>query len=899
MAEQMTRKMFTLLLRLLPAEFRGEYEQEIEVVVADHWRAVKTRGSWLAFAGFWIRQAAAIVRLSFRLRAGLGARGTAWRAAGTTTSREGMMMGLAQDLRHAVRGLLKQPGFALITVGTLGLGIGASTAIFSAVHAVLFRPLAYADVDRVVAIFHTDTEERERSTGASAANVRDLDEAAERLEFAAVAEPWSLDLLMDDRTESLRTWSVSPGFFDVLTTAPALGRTFLPEEYEEGKDRVVVLGHRSWINHFSADPGVVGRTVPLDGVDYTVVGVLPPAFKYPDRAAAWIPRPPKPWDASSRAADYMAGVGRLAPGATLAQAQAEVDRIAVSLGEQYPSTNASTGLSLVPFREHLFGNVRTPLLVLLSAVAFVLLIVCANVAGLMLARGAAREREYAVRGALGAGRARLARSIVAESFLLALVGCALGVALTVVGVGMIQGLGPDHLPRIDELSIDGSVLAFAVAVSGLSAFLAGLAPALRLSRPDLQQVLSDGSRGIAGRRGASRIRDRLVVAEIAAALVLLIGAGLLTRSFTLLIDEELGFQPADRVAVQMFPNGYPEGELQVFMNQVMENMLALPGVQDVSLTSTVPGATDGTISNIDIDLPFRIEGHAAPPQGQEPIAWIAQVSSGYFDVMEIPVVEGRGFTLDDRSETAPVLVVNEALARRYFPEGDVIGQRIRLPWGRPDAWLPREIVGVIGDVRPMGFESEPRPEVFFPLSQVGTSQLTLVLATTGEAESLVLPAMEAIWAANPAQSVWGAATLESLLADWLKERRFNLVLFSSFAVIAMLLSAVGIYGLISFSVEQRVSELGLRRALGGQTSAVLGMMLREGARLAGSGIVVGVVLAAALTRFLSGMLFGVEPMDWPTFALLALAVLVITSLATLVPAIRATRVDPLEALREG
>ena len=810
------------------------------------------------------------------------------------------MNGWGQDVRQATRALVKQPGFTIVTVLTLGLGIGASTAIFSAVHAVLFRDLVYADADRIVAVFHTDTETRDVSTGASAANIRDLDESSDRLSGAASAEPWGLDLFREDRAEMLRTWSVSAGFFEILGADLALGRAFLPDEYVDGNDRVVVLGHRGWSQHFGADPSIVGRVVTLDNEPYTVIGVLPPGFRFPDEAAAWIPRPPKPRDGPSRAADYMSAVARLADGATLVDAQAEADRLALSLAESFPRTNGSTGLQLIPLREHLFGNVSTPLYVLLSAVGLVLLIACANVAGLMLARGAKREREYALRSAIGAGRARLAAYVATESFILAALGCALGVGLTYLGVRVIQSLGPDHLPRIDELRVDGAVLTFAVIAAGASAFLSGLAPAFKLSRPDLRGTLSDGSRGSTGGRKGNRLRNRLVVGEVAAALVLLIGAGLLIKSFAILMDQELGFDPTDRIAIQVFANGYGDQELRQFVNQTMENMEAIPGVRDVAITSNVPGATDGTIWAIDINLPMRIDGTAPPPEGQEPIAWISQVSKGYFEVMDIPMVEGRAFDDGDRPEAPPVVIVNEALVRRHLGYEDAVGQRIGLPWGPPeDLWKWREIVGVVRDVRPLGFESEPHSEVYFPITQEGTTDLTFVLASDTDAGPLVAQASEALWAVNPTQTLWGATTLDALLGDWLKERQFNLVLLSSLAIIALILSAVGIYGLISFSVEQRVGELGIRRALGGRTPDVLGMVLREGATLAGAGVVLGIAGAFALTRFLDGMLFGVEPTDGKTFGLLALAVLTVSSLATLVPAIRATRVDPMEALREG
>lgn len=898
----MRRTYLSWLLRLLPADFRREYGREMESVVVEHREALRGRGRWWRVPWFWVRQTRSILLLALRLR--LGGAPPAPRGWDDGTNRSDgrwTMEGFGQDLRHAARSLLREPGFTLVAGVTLALGIGASTAIFSAVHAVLLRDLPYGDADRIVAVFHTDAETGEVTTGASAANMRDLGESAERLAETAVAEPWSLDLQLEDRAEMLRTWAVSEGFFEVLGVEPRLGRSFRPEEYVAGNEKVVLLGHRSWTTRFGADPDLVGRTLILDEEPYTVVGVLPPDFRYPDRAAAWIPRPPRPWDDNSRAADYMTAVAKLTSGATLAEARAEADRTARSLAEAFPGSNANIGLRLVPFREHLVGDVRTALVVLFSAVGLLLLIACANVAGLMLARGARREREYALRSALGAGRARLVRRIGAESLLLAGAGCGLGIALTYAGIEAIQALGPGHLPRIDQLGVDAAVLAFAVLAAGSSALLSGMAPALRLSRPDLGEALSEGARGAPGGRRIHRLRDRLVVAEVAAAVVLLIGAGLLIRSFTVLVDEELGFDPRDRVAVQVFAYDYPEGELAVFVRQAMENMEAVPGVRDVALTTNVPGANEGAIAAIDIDLPLRVEGRAAPPEGREPVAWTSQISAGYFDVMDIPVVAGRGFDDGDRADSRPVAVINEELARRLFPAEDPLGRRIALPWGAGESgeWPWREIVGVAGDVRPLGFESEPRPEVFLPLTQVGDASLTFVLATGGDAESLVRPAQEAIWETNPSQAVWGAATLEALLADWLRERRFNLLLLTAFAGVALLLAAVGIYGLVSFSVEERVPELGIRRALGSDRGTLLRMVIRRGAVLAAAGVALGILGSLLLTRFLEGMLFGVEPTDWPTYVILAGAVLAVATVASLVPALRATRIDPVVALRQG
>lgn len=891
------RRLFRLLMRLLPPSFREEYADEMRAVVDEHWAAVRGRAGAWGRARFWLRQCLALVRAAASLRLS-GRRAEAEGAALMLTLRAdagggaGLRDAFRAELRYAVRSLARRPGFALVTVLTLGLGIGSATAIFSAVHGILLRELPYGDAGRIVVAFHTDADTGARTEGTSAATMRSLSELADRLSAAAVAEPWSLDLRIDDRVLSLNTWAVSEGFFRALGTEPLRGRSFTGEEYREGR-HVVLLGHRAWRDRFGADPDVVGRRVAFDGEPWTVVGVLPERFGFPDRAELWIPRAPRERDEPARAVDYMTGVARLAPGASLPAARAEADRIAASLAEAHPDTSADVGLDLVPLREHLLGDVRTPLLVLFAAVGFVLLVACANVAGLVLARGARRQRERALRSALGASPRRLIAHLSLESLLLAGPGCLLGVALTYGGVRIIRWLAPERLPRIGQIQVDGTVLLFAVGAAALSAVLSGLAPSLKLSRPDLRDALGDGAREPGG-GSRHRLRNRLVVLEVAASVVLVVGAGLLTRSFATLVERELGFEATDRLAVQLFAYGYGPGERPVFVRQVLDRMAELPGVEGVAVASTIPGATEGTISGIDVDVPVRIEERAPPPPGREPAAWVSQVSAGYFELMEIPVVEGRGFTDADRDDAPPVVVVNEAFARRHFPGGDAVGERVSLPWSD---WTPREVVGVAADVRPRGYESEPRPEIYVPIGQVGTGSLTFLLKTVGAPAALIEPAMEAVWGVNPSQAVSGAAPVASLVSDLLRGRSFNLVLLGAFAAIALLLALVGIYGLISFSVEQRIAELGLRRALGGRSGDLVAMVLRQAAGLAATGTGLGIAGALVMGRFLREMLFGVEPTDPWTFAALTLAVLAAASLAALPPALRATRVDPMVALR--
>lgn len=877
------RRLFAFLLGLTPSDFRRDFGDELIRVADERRREARRKRGRLAAAIVQAREALALARVAIELR--------------PSFARDGRVTlgSLANDLKLAARSLARRPGFTMVAAGTLGLGIGSVTAMFSAVNTVLLRPLPYDDPDRIVTVFRTDLETGERGEGMSAADIGDLGAVARRLESVAVAEPWSVDYRAGERTESLRAWATSSGFFQALGVEPLLGRTFVPEEYAEGGDAVALLGHAAWVSRFGGAPGVVGATLVLDGSPTTIVGVLPPGFRYPERAELWLPRPPRPWDHESRAQAYMAGVARLAPGASLDEARAELQRIAASLAEAHPESNRATGFVAIPLREQLFGNVRSPLVVLVVAVVLVLLIACANVAGLVLSRGSQREHEFALRGALGAGVGRLVAHVAAESVVLAGAGCTLGIGMTFGGVAAIRRLGPTHLPRIDQLQVDGRVLLFALALGVLSAVLAGLTPCLRLARPDLNGALSDGARST-DRRGHRRLRRRLVVVQIASAMVLLIGAGLLLRSFRTLVGEDLGFDPRDRLAVQLFLYDYAgSGERAEFLSRAIENVEAVPGVRDVALTSEVPGATDGVIARLDIGVPFTIVDRAAPPAGQEPVARANVVSAGYFGLMGIPLLGGRGLASADVREARPVIVVNETLSRQISEDGDPLGVRLRAAFGGRDTeW---EVVGVVRDVRALGHASRPRAEIFFPLNQVDFGSLVMVVRTEVDAATLTSPVKEAVWRANPAQSIWGASTVEDLVADWLRERRFNLLLLSAFAVISIALAAVGLYGLVSFSVERRLAELGIRRALGGGSGALVGIVVREGATLAAIGVTLGVLVALGLSRFIRGMLYGVEPTDPMTVVVLAASMLAVAVTASLAPALRAMRVDPVRVLR--
>lgn len=880
--------LFRGLIRLLPPGLRREYGAEMEQVVRDHWTERRTELGPIGGFWFWTRQYWALGRARWL-----------WTMAGKRKRRavgmKGTTDGLMLDLVQTFRALRRRPGFVAITAVTLGVAIGASTAVFSTIDAVLLRDLPFTDPDRILVVVQEDAETGELGDGASAINVADLRSGSRLLEHAAIADPYSFDLIVEGRAESLRAWWAGEGFLESLGAVPHLGRAFASEDYAADGEPVVLLSWSSWVSRFGADSTIVGQALPLDGAVMTVIGVLPAGLDFPGVVELWVPRPPQSYDVYGRSAAYMAGVARLAPGATLEQARAEASAIAASIAEADPQQGTGVAFRLIPIREYLFGDVTTPLMVIAGAVALVLLIACANVAGLFVARGIERGREFAVRDALGAGRGRLVRLMALESVIIAALGSALGLLLATQGVALIRRMGPDHLPRVQDIAIDPRVLTFTLVAGALSAVLAGVLPAVRLSRSGPGEALGSGSRGGTETRSGIRLRRRLVVLEVAGAMVLLVGAGLLMKSFSVLLDEELGFEYENRLAVQTFAYGYEEfdGGVAGFVTQVVTNLKAIPGVEGVALTTSVPAANDGVLAAIDINLPFRLADRPAPPTGQGPQGWVTWVSSDLFEVLGQPLVVGRAFEPTDDVDAPRVAIINETLARRHFGDENPVGYTMFTGTNE----VAREIVGVVADVRPRGHASVPRPEIYLPLSQSSNASLSFLIQTSVAAGTVMEPAREAIWAANPNQAIWGAATLESLISDRLIERRFNLTVLGAFAGVALFLSLIGIYGLGSYSVRVRRNELGIRRALGGQSSSIVLLVLSEGTRLGAIGVAIGVAGSLLVTRLIQGMLFGVEATDPGVLAVLTVLVIAASTAAALIPALQAHRVDPAESLR--
>jgi putative ABC transport system permease protein len=796
---------------------------------------------------------------------------------------------MIKDIQFATRSLVKRPGFTAIVVLTLALGIGANAAVFSVINAVLLRPLPYRDADRVVTLWQNNTKAGLPRNAVSPANFIDWSEQSNSFEAIAGIEPFGFSMAGDGEPERFTAWLVTSGFFQVAGTEPLLGRTFNSEDYVPGNHRVVVLAHSMWQRRFGGDTSVIGRQINLNGQPYVVVGVMAPEFQLPPDREIWAPAIIGENHRQNRGANYWEVVARLKPGVTVAQAQEEMNGIAARLAVQYPDTNGGMGTNVVPLFEQITGQIRSALWVLGAAVGFVLLIACVNVANLLLVRGAERQREFAIRRALGAERLRLLRQTLTESLLLVVAGGVTGVLLASWLVKLIPALSSSKIPRVEQVSIDLRVVLFACGVSLLTAIIFGLVPAIQFWRNDIQSNLKESGRST-GTPGRHRLRKALVISEVAIAVVLLTGAGLLLRSFVRLLQVDPGFTKENVLALQVFlPRSYGNEEKVIgFFDQSLEKIRNLPGIQTAAVIATPP------LISWDQDTTFTVLGRPTPPKGSEPSAFYAQVSSEYLNALGVSLKQGRFFTEFDRAGSPPVIVINETMARHFFPGENPLGHRLVVAWGEP---VTREIVGVVGDVLQNGLHTEPRAEMFVPHQQDASSHMTFLVKTKNEPGSQLAAVKQAIREINPRQTFARTATMEELVADSLKERRFNLFLLGLFAAIALLLSTIGIYGSISYSTRQRTNEMGVRIALGAQTQDVLRLVVGQGVGLALIGVALGLFGAFLLTRGIKSLLFGVSPTDPLTFLAISILLLLTALLASLVPARRATRVDPLVALR--
>jgi len=792
---------------------------------------------------------------------------------------------------HAFRALRRQPTFTLIALATLALGIGANTAIFSVIKTVVLNPLPYADPERIVVLWEVSPEGNQDRVSIPTFE----DWRAEVKSVAALAAYRHVDLSFAGRGDPRNVPAVraTPELFAVLQASAMLGRTFTREEAVPGADRVVVLSHGFWTRTLGADPGAIGQVIRLDAQPHTVIGVMPQAFEFPTgtNAEIWAPLAfdPKDMHGRSRRARSLTVVGRLAESASAARAQDEIGVLAQRIAAEYAASNQGWSARVVAAHEQLVGASRPALMVLMGAVGFLLLIVCANMANLMLARLSSRTREFAVRAALGASRWEVARPIMAESILLALGGGALGLA---AAFALLRGLAvlPDaRLPRLDQLQMDLGVLAFTAVVSVVVALAFGMVPALHASKTDLRAELSE-SAGTTASPYARHVLGGLVVVEVALALVLLVGAGLMIRSFSKLLQVDPGFQSSNVVGAQVLlpATKYRERQsLARFYEDVIERLRRTPGVRNASAVSTLPMSDVGMA----MALPFNVEGQM-PPRGEDPLADVRIVAPGYFETMGIRLLEGR--FLDERDvETAPrTSVINETMARRYFPDRSPLGQIVQNPHGRS------EVVGVIADVRAQGLDTEPKKQVYLPLRQSPMAGMAVVARTEQDPLALGSTIQSIIWSVDPEQPIYRLSTMDQILARAVFLPRLSTTLLAAFALAALLLAALGIYGVLSYSVSQRTREIGLRMALGSSGRQTVGLVVRHSLMLVAIGGALGLVAAVFLARTMAGVLYGVGPFDVPAFAL-SLVVLLLAGIgASLLPALRATRVDPMVALRD-
>ena len=809
------------------------------------------------------------------------------------------MQTFLQDIRYGVRMLLKNPGFTVIAVLTLSLGIGANTAIFSVVNGVLLRDLPFPEADRIVTLWENNTVDGLERDDVSPANFLDWRERQKSFEQLAYANPFSFDYVADGEPVTLRSALVSKGFFDVLGATPFHGRIFAPEEYEEGKNKVVILSFGLWQSRFGGDPNVIGTKITLDKEPMTVVGVMRPDFRlhlFDTDEELWGPEVEAEYLKNQRKATYLKVVGRLKPGVTIDQARADMSGIAANLTAEHPSTNTGIGITAVTLPDHLSDKWRLALLILLGAVAFVLLIACTNVANLLLARGADRERELAIRAAMGAGRGRLLRQLLTESLLIAIIGCGIGIVLARWCVHLLVVFNPGDIPRIEQVSVDSTALVFVTAVGFVTALLFGIAPALKFSRPNLQRSLKETGSTVAG-SASHRLRGALVITEIALAVVLLIGAGLLVRSFVTLINVDPGFA-IDRVAsLQVFIwDRYPEPTQRIaYVDETLKRMEEMPDVEAAGITSALPILESSAMTSV----PLTIDGRPTPPPGQEPVAQNSTATTGYFNAIGARLLRGRLFNQFDTNNSLKVALINDTMAKRLWPDEDPVGKKFTLRRGARGEVGPvtLEIVGVVTDLRQDGLDKIPRPEFFRPHSQSPTGSLIYVVRTRSDASALIPALRASIWKTSPDQPFYAVTTMDELVSDSLKARRFNLVLLAAFAGLALILALTGVYGVMSFVTRQRTHEIGVRVALGAKAHDIASLVLKHGFKLAIIGTVIGAVAAFALTRLMSALLFGITATDPVTFGVVLVLLPAIALLACYLPARRAMKIDPLVALR--
>lgn len=874
--------------RLVPASIRADWVREWEAEIQYKWSTINRRQSAPSVVEGW-RDRADVVRRSTGAIAD-----AAWLRQQFTLDHD-----IMRDVRYALRMLHRRPAMSALAVLVLALGMGGTVAVFSVVDTLLLREMPYRDGDRIATIWLTNREHPEERDGVAPGAFLDWRSRSKAFETMAAEDPFSFDYLIGPVPMKLTGGLVTEGFFEALGVKPLLGRAFLPEEHTDGKSSVAILSYGTWQRMFGGRSSIVGEKVTFENGTYEIVGVLPRWFRpvlqdMVREEEIWAPKVLQKFEYDNRRTRYWRVVGRLAPEVGMGEARAELSTISAQLAREYPNTLTNMTATLAPLRDHLAGPIREPLRVVFGAVVLVLLLGCANVASLLLARAADRQREFALRAAVGASAWRMIRQTLVESVVLSTLACLAGLAVAHGAISGLVAVGSSTVPQLGELALDQRLIAFAFAGAIVTAILVGLWPAVRLARRATRDELAQSGAGTTGGTDRRRFVSALVVCEVALALVLLVSAGLLIRSFTTLAGVDPGFAKANVAVVQVFPYGarYQTAEQrQTFFDQALDRMRTVAGVERAGLVSAMPFGA----ANINIEGGFRVEGRPELPEGDRPSAFLTVATADYFRAMEIPLKQGRVFNDDDRANGALVALVNDKIAERFWPGESPVNQRVSVNWlGR---WRTLQVVGVVGRLRHEALDRDARAEVFMALSQTPFGSLTFVVRTTGDAAALI-PALRArIWEVDGSLPIYDASTVSALVAQTLAARRFVTNLLTVLAGLAFLLATLGIYGMLVFSTAQRTREIGIRIAVGGKAQDIVRLVIGESARLIAAGVGLGLLGSLAAARLVAALLYSTSPTDPVTLAATTLMLAAVALFACYVPARRATRIDPLNALR--
>jgi putative ABC transport system permease protein len=869
--------------RIVPAVMRDEWVREWEAEIQHKWSTVHRHQPV-----HW-RDRADVVRRSTGAIAD-----AAWLRQQFTFDRD-----IMRDVRYALRMLRRRPAMSALAILVLALGIGGTVAVFSVVDTLLLRELPYRDADRIATVWMTNREHPEERDGVAPGAFVDWRNRSRTFETIAAQEPFSFDYLNGPEPVTLIGGRVTEGFFETLGVTPVLGRSFLPDEYQAGRSAVAILSYDTWQRLFAASPAVIGRKVMLDGAPYEIVGVLPRWF-HPDlqdmvrEEEIWSPKVLQQFEIDNRRTRYWSVVGRLADGISLDQARSELSTISNQLAREYPNTMGAMTATVVPLRDYLAGPIHDPLRVLFGAVVLVLLLGCANVAGLLLARAADRQHEFALRAAIGASTWRMIRQTLVESVVISMLACVAGLAVARAAIGAFVVVGATTVPQLGELALDRRLVVFALVTAFVSAIAVGVWPAIRLSRTATRDELAESAAGTTGSPHRRRYVSVLVVSEIALALVLLVTAGLLIRSFTTLARVDPGFGSANVAVLQVFAYGdryQTDAQRMTFFDQTIERLRSVPGVSRTGLVSAMPFAA----ANINIEGGFRVEGRPLPPEAERPSTFLTVATADYFRAMDIQLRMGRLFNDDDRANGTLVALVNDKIAERFWPGDSPIDRRITVNWlGR---WRTLQVVGVVDRLRHEALDRDARAEVFMPLSQMPFGSMTFVVRTTDDAAALIPTLRARIWEVDSTLPIYDASTVSTLVAQTLAPRRFVTYLLSVLAGLAFLLATLGIYGMLVFSTTQRTREIGIRIAVGGNARDIVRLVIGESARLIAAGVALGLLGSLAAARLVGALLYSTSPTDPLTLAATTTVLATVALLACYVPAKRATRIDPLNALR--